>query len=68
MILAPARSRLAVIPLALSAILAAFFLFTYLHQSDASFLIEWSAGRGLSPLVAFLAIAAVCGQARVTVH
>jgi hypothetical protein len=65
-VLASARSRLSVIPLASSVILAAFFLFTYLHQPDASFLIEWSAGRGLSPLVAFLAAGAVCRDSRAT--
>jgi hypothetical protein len=54
------KSRIAFLPLAISAVLAAFFVFTYLHQADASLWIIWSAGRVFSPLIAFLAIASVC--------
>jgi hypothetical protein len=59
-LLVPRKSNLAILPLALSAVLTAFLVFTYLHEADPSVWIVWSAGRVLSPLVAFLAIASVC--------
>jgi hypothetical protein len=52
-------SRLALLPLLVSLGLAAFFVFTYLHQPDSTQWIGWSAGRVLSPLVALLALAAL---------
>ena len=50
------RSRLSLLPLLVSLALAAFFVFTYLHQPDSTLWIGWSAGRIFSPLVALLAI------------
>jgi hypothetical protein len=44
-------------------VLAAFFVFTYLHLPDASQWIGWSAGRVFSPLLAFLAVAVLCQRA-----
>ncbi len=59
LILAPSKSRLAFLPIAVAALLAVFFVFTFLHQEDASLWIEWSAGRIFSPLLAFLAVASL---------
>ena len=47
--------------LALAALMAGFFVFTYLHLEDPSQWISWSAGRVFSPLLALLAVAAACG-------
>jgi len=52
------RSRPALLPVLVSVVLAAFFVFTYLHQSDPAQWISWSAGRVFSPIVAFLTVAA----------
>ncbi len=60
LLLAPRKTRLALLPIAVAALLAVFFVFTYLHLPDASLWIEWSAGRVFSPLLALLAIAALC--------
>lgn len=59
---APGKSGLARLPLVLAAVLAGFFVFTYLHLPDPSLWIGWSAGRVFSPFLAFLTLAAVCGR------
>ncbi len=52
-------SRRAAVPLGTAAVLAAFFVFTYLHRrEDPSLWISWSAARVFSPLAMLLAIAA----------
>lgn len=58
------KSSLALLPLVVCVVLAAFFVFTYLHLPDASQWIGWSAGRVFSPLLAFLAVAVLCQRAR----
>jgi hypothetical protein len=60
LILAPRKSRLALLPIAVAALMTVFLVFTYLHLPDASLLIAWSSGRVFSPLLAVLAVAAVC--------
>ncbi len=60
LLLAPRKSRLALLPIAVAILLAVFFVFTYLHSPDASLWIEWSAGRIFSPLLACLVIASLC--------
>ena len=62
LLLAPSKARLALIPIVVAVTLAVFFVFTYLHSTDASLWIEWSAGRVFSPLLAFLAIASLCRE------
>ena len=62
LLLAPRKARLALIPIVVAVTLAVFFVFTYLHSTDASLWIEWSAGRVFSPLLAFLAIASLCRE------
>src|SRR5262249_28031619 len=58
------KSRLALLPLAVSLLLAGFFVFTYLHVPDARLWISWSGGRVFSPLLAFLTLAAICRESR----
>ncbi len=61
LIAAPRKSRLVLLPLAVSAVLAAFFVFTYLHGDvNSGTWIEWSAGRVFSPITALLVLASVC--------
>jgi hypothetical protein len=61
LISAPRKSRLVLLPLAVSAVLAAFFVFTYLHgDANPGTWIEWSAGRVFSPITALLVLASVC--------
>ena len=62
LLVAPGQAGLARLPLVLAAVLAGFFVFTYLHLPDPSLLIGWSAGRVFSPLLALLAVAAVSGR------
>ena len=62
LILATRKSRLALLPTVVAALLAAFFVFTYLHSPDASLWIEWSGGRVFSTLPALLAIASLCRE------
>ncbi len=63
LIAAPRKSRLILLPLAVSAALAAFLVFIYLHpDADPGMWIEWSAGRVFSPITALLALASVCGR------
>jgi hypothetical protein len=62
LLLAPRKTRLALLPIAVAVLLAVFFVFTYLHLPDASLWIEWSAGRVFSPLLALLAIASLCRE------
>jgi hypothetical protein len=47
------------LPVGTAAVLALFFVFTYLHQADATLWIGWSAARIFSPLVPLLAIGSV---------
>lgn len=55
-------ARRAAIPLATAAVLAAFFLFTYLHRpEDPSLWISWSAARIFSPVAMLLALTTTCG-------
>ena len=57
-------SRRALVPLGTAVVLAAFFVFTYLHRAeDPSLWISWSAARVFSPLGVLLALAATCGDA-----
>ncbi len=59
-IVARSRSRGAFSPVALAAVLSAFFVFTYLHGGlDPTLWIEWSAGRVFMVLVPLLVLAAV---------
>ena len=60
LVLAPGKSRLAILPVGVSVVLAVFFVFTYLHgDPHLSSWIGWSAGRIFSPLAALLALASV---------
>jgi hypothetical protein len=58
-LIARRKSPLALLPLLVSLALAAFFVFTYLHQPDSTLWISWSAGRVFSPLVSLLALASL---------
>ncbi len=61
LIAAPRKSRLILLPLAVSAALAAFLVFIYLHpDTDPGMWIEWSAGRVFFPIAALLTIAGLC--------
>jgi hypothetical protein len=61
LIAAPWKSRRMLFPLGISSVLAAFFVFTYLHgDAGPREWIGWSAGRIFSPVVPLLAIAGVC--------
>ena len=61
LIAAPRKSRLLLLPVGVSAVLAAFFVFTYLHAGrDPWEWISWSAGRVFSPIAALLTIAGLC--------
>ena len=61
LISAPRKSRLVLLPLAVSAVVAAFFVFVYLHgEPNPGKWIEWSAGRVFSPIAALLVLASVC--------
>ena len=61
LISAPRKSRLVLLPLGVSAVLTAFFVFIYLHGDiNPEKWIEWSAGRVFSPITALLALASVC--------
>lgn len=62
LLLARRKTRLALLPIVVAAMLAVFLAFTYLHSPDASLWIEWSAGRVFSPLLALLAIASLCRE------
>lgn len=63
LIAAPRKSRLILLPLAVSSALAAFLVFIYLHpDTDPRQWIEWSAGRVFSPITALVALASVCGR------
>jgi hypothetical protein len=62
LLLTARKSRLALLPVVVTALLAVFFVFTYLHSPDASLWIEWSGGRVFSPLPALLAIASLCRE------
>ena len=53
------KSRLALLPVLVSLVLAAFFVFTYLHQRDSALWISWSAGRVLSPVLGLLTVASL---------
>jgi hypothetical protein len=59
MIAAPRKRCLALLPVGVSAALAVFYVFTYLHQEDAGIWIQWSAGRIFAPILAFLVIGSV---------
>ncbi len=60
---APRKSRLVLLPLAVSAVLAVFFVFIYLHGDiNPGNWIEWSAGRVFSPITALLVLASVCSR------
>jgi len=59
------RWSLAVIPVGTAALLAGFFIFTYLHgDPNPRLWILWSAGRIYSPVAVLLAIAAAARSAR----
>jgi hypothetical protein len=59
-LVARSRSRGFLSPVALAAVLSAFFVFTYLHGGpDPSLWIQWSAGRIFMLLVPLLVLAAV---------
>ena len=60
LLLAPGKTRRALVQIGTTAALSLFFLFTYLnHETDPSQFINWSAGRVFSPITAFLAIASL---------
>ncbi len=55
--------RGALVPLTTAAVLAAFFVFTYLHRpEDPSLWISWSAARIFTPIAMLLAVAAACPE------
>jgi hypothetical protein len=54
--------RAALVPLGTAAVLAAFFLFTYVHrEEDPAQWISWSAARIFMPVAALLVLAGACG-------
>ena len=56
-------ARRSVVPLGNAAILAGFFLFTYLHRpEDPSLWISWSAARIFSPVAMLTAVAAAASR------
>ncbi len=60
LIAAPRKSRRILIPLGVSAALAIFFVFIYLHGDNPGKWIVWSGGRVFSPITALLALASAC--------
>lgn len=54
----------ALYPAAIAAILAGFFVFTYLHGPDPTLWIVWSAGRIFAVVAVLLVLAVTAGQAR----
>ena len=56
------RAREWMIPVAIGALLSAFFLFTYLHGGDPTLWIAWSAGRVFAVVSPLLVMASVAGH------
>ncbi len=60
---APPLARRALVPLGTAAVLAAFFVFTYLHRpEDPSLWIAWSAARIFIPIAMLVTVAAACSD------